>query len=248
MRDGLGMTTGVFLLYRYFVITFIMKICVPVQASTMTGAKKAMSEIIGKADMAEIWLDHIKDLNVRDLLKNKPVPVICVCKKPDEKGLFKGSWSDVANILIEAIKNGAEYIDLPIQGLRTQDSGLSKLAVKYKFKLILSYHNFTKTPSLKFMLKKAKDMKKLGADIVKISVMAKSLEDTVRIIFLAKELQDKKIPHILIAMGRVGVLSRVLTPTLGGEIMFAPLSKGHGSASGQLTVEELRSNWSVLKI
>ena len=120
------------MLYRYFVITFIMKICVPVQASTMTGAKKAMSEIKGKADMAEIWLDHIKDLDIRDLLKNKPAPVICVCKKPDEKGLFKGSWSDVAGILTEAIKNGAEYIDLPIQGLRTQNSELSRLMITEK--------------------------------------------------------------------------------------------------------------------
>jgi 3-dehydroquinate dehydratase type I len=224
-----------------------MKICVPIQVGTQNQAKKAMNEVIGKADMAELWLDHIRNLNVGDLLKNKPIPVICVCKKKEAKGKFKGSWNDVANILIEAIKNGAEYIDLPIQGLRTQDSGLSRLARKHKFKLILSYHDFRKTPSLKFMLKKAEEMKKKGADIVKISVMAKTLADTVQIIFLAKELQDKKIPHILIAMGRVGVLSRVLTPTLGGGIMFAPLSKGKESASGQLTVDELKEAWELIE-
>jgi len=244
------MTAGVIC---YIVITLQryhikkMKICVPVQAGTIAGAKKAMSKIKGKADMAELWLDQIKDLDIGDLLKDKSVPVICVCKKTDEKGKFKGSWNNVADILIDAIKNGAEYIDLPIQGFRIQDSEFSKLARKHKFKLILSYHDFKKTPSIKSMLAKVKEMKSRGADIVKISVMAKSLEDTVRIIFLAKELHDKNIPHILIAMGRVGVLSRVLTPTLGGEIMFAPLFNSGSSASGQLTVKELKKTYDLIK-
>ena len=91
-------------------------------------------------------------------------------------------------------------------------------------------------------------MKKRGADIVKISVMARSLNDTVRVITLAKQLQSEKIPHILIAMGKKGALSRVLTPTLGGTIMFAPLTKSKSSAPGQLTVGELRSAWKLLKI
>jgi len=207
----------------------------------MKEAKKALKNIKNKADMAEIWLDHIKDLNVSDLLKRKSLPVICVCKKPDEKGHFKGTYKDVVDVLIKASKNGADYIDVPYNLIKNY-----KLKIK-NCKVIISYHNFIKTPSTSVLLKKAEEMKKKGADIIKISVMAKSLNDTVRIITLAKHLQSKKIPHILIAMGKKGTLSRVLTPTLGGTIMFAPLTKSKSSASGQLTVKELKEAWTLIE-
>ena len=90
-------------------------------------------------------------------------------------------------------------------------------------------------------------MKKRGADIVKIAVMARSLEDTFTVITLAQLLQAQKIPHILIAMGKKGVLSRILTPVLGGTIMFAPLTSKKATASGQLTVNELKKAWSLIK-
>jgi 3-dehydroquinate dehydratase type I len=97
------------------------------------------------------------------------------------------------------------------------------------------------------MMEIAEKMKKKGADIIKIAVMAKTLNDTFSVIMLAQQLQEKKIPHILIAMGKKGILSRVLTPFLGGTIMFAPLSAKGASASGQLTVKELRKAWGMIK-
>lgn len=227
-----------------------MKICVPIQAKTMKEAKKALNNIKGKADMAEIWLDHIKDLNVSDLLKYKPLPVICVCKKPDEKGHFKGAYREIFETLSSALRNGADFADVPLKicDLGFKISDLKSQFTSHKSQIIISFHDFKKTPSESLLLKKAEEMKKMGADIIKISVMAKSLNDTIRIITLAKILQSKKIPHILIAMGQKGALSRVLTPTLGGTIMFAPLSKSKSSAIGQLTVKELKETWSLLKM
>ena len=93
----------------------------------------------------------------------------------------------------------------------------------------------------------ARDMKKRGADIVKIAVMANILDDTFSIISLAQTLKEEGIAHILIAMGEKGILSRVITPLLGGNIMFAPLTKKGSTASGQLTVKELRKAWGMFK-
>ncbi|MBU1935422.1 type I 3-dehydroquinate dehydratase [Patescibacteria group bacterium] len=217
-------------------------ICIPIQAKSQKQAKIELKKAAKVADMAEIWLDHIRDLDIPDLLKNKPLPVICVCKKANEKGKFKGTSKQLIEVLFEAAKHGADYIDMPFANseLRTPNSEL-------RTKLIISYHNFTKTPSTSVLLKKALEMHKKGADIVKISVMAKSLSDAIRIIALAKQLQSQKIPHILIAMGKKGILSRILTPTLGGTIMFAPLTKAKSSAPGQLSVNELKEAWSLLK-
>lgn len=220
----------------------------------MKEAKKALILAKKHADMAEIWLDHIKDLDIADLLKNKPLPVICVCKKQNENGRFKGSNTEALKILAEASKNGAEYIDIPESIIKKTKNKKKKFPLirgiggsKQKTKIIISFHNFKKTPSLSVMLKKAEEMRKRGVDIVKISVTAKSYADTVQVIALAKHLQSKKIPHIIIAMGKKGALSRILTPTLGGTIMFAPISKTKSSAPGQLTVKELREAWSLIK-
>ena len=215
----------------------------------MKEAKKALVLVKKHADMAEIWLDYIKDLDIADLLKNKPLPVICVCKKPNEKGRFKGTNKELIETLSDSLRYGAEYVDVPlnISDFRFQISDLKSQFTNHKSQIIISYHNFTKTPSLTAMLKKAEEMRKSGADIVKISVTAKSYADTVQVIALAKHLQSKKTPHIIIAMGKKGALSRILTPTLGGTIMFAPVFKTKSSAPGQLTVKELKEAWKLIK-
>jgi len=230
-----------------------MKICTPIKERTQKNVLKRLKELKGKVDLAEIWLDQIKDLDVKTLLKKPYLPVICVCRKPFEKGSFKGTYSQMADLLFNAAKSGAGYIDIPLQGLRTKNSGLSRLIKKksqirnLKSQIIISHHDFKKTPSLSCMLKTAHEMKKRGADIVKIAVMARSLEDTFTVISLAQILQAEKIPHILIAMGKKGILSRVITPFLGGTIMFAPLTVKKATASGQLTVLELKKAWSLIK-
>jgi len=207
-------------------------------------ALKRLSELKDKADLAEVWLDHIKDLDIKELLKKAPLPVLCVYKKPSEKGRFKGTYSQMSELLMLAAKNGAKYVDMPFEGIK-------KLNSIFDFRssiLVISYHDFKKTPSIASLLKKAREMKKRGADIVKIAVTANSMEDTFSVIFLAQILQSEKIPHILISMGRKGILSRVITPFLGGTIMFAPLTKNQASASGQLTVEELKRAWGMIKL
>ncbi len=220
-----------------------MKICIPIQAKAQREALKMLGKIKGQADVAEIWLDHIKDLNISELLKNSPMPVLCVCKKPIDKGLFKGTYNEMVKMLVEAVKYGVEYIDIPF----SIPEKLSKKCVQLPAQVIVSHHDFKKTPSIKKLHQMALDMKKRGADIVKIAVMAKTLNDTFGIISLAQTLKEEGIPHILIAMGKRGTLSRVLTPMLGGTMMFAPLSSKNSSASGQLTVSELRKAWGMFK-
>ncbi len=228
-----------------------MKIAVPVRETSQEKALKAVKRVKGKADLAEIWLDHIKDLDLKALVKNSPLPLICVCKKPIEGGRFKGNYKEARKLLLEAAGYGAKYIDLPLKGIRNQESGIRKHLADSRIlnpdsRLIISYHNFKETPGSSELMNKVKEMIRYGADIVKIAVKANSLDDTLAVILLAQQLQAKKIPHILIAMGKKGVLSRVLTPYLGGEAMFAPLDKKSSSAPGQLTVSELKTAWGLI--
>jgi 3-dehydroquinate dehydratase type I len=229
-----------------------MLICTPVQERTQKAVLERLKKLKGKVDLAEVWLDHIRDLDLEGLIKKSPLPIVCACKKKEDMGMFKCSDLELSEILTTALEYGAAYVDIPYsmpKNLSTKITHSQRSNVKGQMsKIIISYHDFERTPSIKELLKKAREMKERGADIVKISVMAKSMEDTFSVIFLAQILQSENIPHILIAMGQKGILSRIITPFLGGTMMFAPLTKNQSSASGQMTVDELKKVWESLEL
>ncbi len=219
------------------------QICVPILEKRQKAVLKKLKALKGKADLAEIWLDQIEDLDLKTLFKNKPLPILVVCKKEIEKGRFKGSYEAVAEVLIEAAKNGADIVDIPFK----MPEKLSKKIVQKAKKTIISYHNFEKTPSNATLEKTALTMEKRGADISKIAVKGNSLKDVLNLIILAKSLENQGVKHILISMGKQGALSRILTPFLGGTIMFASSSPKEASAPGQMTIKELKKAWALIK-
>ncbi len=221
------------------------KICTPIQLKTQKSVIARLIELNGKTDVAEIWLDHIKDPDVRTLLKNTSIPVLVVCKRADEKGMFKGSFDAMAKQLTDAGINGARYIDIPFKMPRNLSTKIVQKTPEVVH--IISFHNFKKTQSISVLYKKALNMQGIGADIVKIATKANKLSDTINLILLAKMLQEAGIKHIVIGMGKKGMLTRIITPHLGGTMMFAPLSIASSSALGQLTVRELKKAWSLIQ-
>ncbi len=224
-----------------------MKLCVPIQASTQKEVKRRLLEASKQADLAEIWLDRVKDLDLPNLLAKAPLPILCVCKKVDEKGGFTGTREAQAQVLLDAIKYGAKYVDIPLNMPDKLNKKIVQNARKKGVKVIISHHDFKSTPELSKMLKITQKMTQKGANVVKLAVTSKSLQDAIDIICLGKYLQEQKMPHILIGMGQKGRLTRILTPTLGGEMMFATLSKKGQTATGQFTVKQLKKAWSLIK-
>ena len=217
-----------------------MKICIPIQAKTQKEALKKLKEVAKHGDLAEIWLDQIEDLDLEALLKPRPHPIVSVCKRPADKGKFKGTFAELADLLIQGVEFHATYVDIPIQMPEKLSKKVVQKARKRGCKVIISHHDFRKTPDYPKLVKLAEKMQKRGADVIKIATHANSLADTVNIIALAKYAEGQKMRHILIAMGEKGMLSRILTPTLGGEMMFATLGKIGQTAPGQLSVEHVR--------
>ncbi|MBU0706604.1 type I 3-dehydroquinate dehydratase [Patescibacteria group bacterium] len=224
-----------------------MKICIPIQAKTQKEALKMLYKAAKKADLAELWLDFIGDLDLKSLLGKKPLPVVCVCKRPADKGKFRGSFAQLSEILLQAIHFGADYVDIPFRMPKNLNNKIVQQARKKKCKIIISHHDFKATPDYPKLVKLADSIKKRGADVIKIATHANDLQDTINIISLASYVKSLKMPHILISMGQKCILSRILTPTLGGEMMFATLNKKGQTAPGQLSVRELRKAWSLIE-
>ena len=133
-----------------------MKICLPVQESSQQKILEIFKKHADDYDIFELWLDGIKDLDILDLIKNCPKPLLCVCKGDEERGSFEGSEESRINLLIQAAQAGADFIDV---GIHTDKKLIKKLfKSKGKSQVVLSCHNWDKTPKLTSMLSKISEM------------------------------------------------------------------------------------------
>ncbi|MGC1404793.1 MAG: type I 3-dehydroquinate dehydratase, partial [Thermodesulfobacteriota bacterium] len=121
-------------------------------------------------------------------------------------------------------------------------------ACRGQTKLILSYHNFERTPSPKELRKKLDDGYAAGADMVKIVSHAQEMADNLKVLGLIPYAQRKQKEIIAFCMGEKGRMSRVMAPLLGSYWTYASLNKGEESAPGQMTVKELQQMFGILNL
>jgi len=226
-------------------------ICTSIQEEAQGMVIERMKELANhpRVNLAEIWLDRVKDLNIAELLKDKPLPVLCVNKKPIDKGNFRGSDEELVNQLLLAAKFGAEYIAIPnylnrnvYPFVRSTINNL-KESTHRNISLIIEEHNWTDTPDWMSLEVKVLEMIIKGADVVKLALTPHNIEDVERVNLLSGVLLKQMIRHILISRGELGRSTRITTPLQGGEFMFAPTEIKGATAGGQLTVDELDAAW-----
>jgi len=104
-----------------------------------------------------------------------------------------------------------------------------------KTKLLVSWHDFKKTPKSSELKNKIKQMSKFSSN-VKIVSTAKSTYDSTRML----ELYNSKGKNNLIsfAMGDVGKISRILCLYLGSPYTYVSLGKA--VAPGQFSIDEVK--------
>ena len=210
-------------------------ICIPIIANNLEDALHNMAEASMIADIIELRIDYIKDVDLKRLLEKRTKPVI-VTNRPDrEGGKFDGSEEERIALLKLAIRLQADYVDIEhdsIQNIRRDT------VHRVPTKIIVSYHNFCKTPD--DLTDIYKRLSQSGADIVKIVTHANSITDNVRIYRL---LQQSQIPMISFCMGELGIISRILYKRFGSYFTFASLRTGKESAPGQISIHELLNTY-----
>ena len=192
--------------------------------------------------MAEIRLDltGYDDETIKKVFASS-TRCIATCR-PDEMGLDKQY-----EVLKTAMEAGAAYVDIEIEAPKDQQEKLIKVARANNTRIIISYHNYDKTPSIDELLKIVNDCYTMGADVAKVAVQANSQQDTAKVMSLYSA--DK--PVVALAMGEYGKISRLMAPMLGAEFTFASTDEGVGTAPGQITYSkmiEARSFYSKMMI
>ena len=161
-----------------------------------------------------------------------PVDVVATCR-PNEQMTDKERFL----LLCKSISLGAHYVDVGIESGTTFISELKKFALKHDCKLIVSYHNFEKTPSLSELEEIAEKCHAESADIVKIACMVKCELDVLNI----KSLYTQKYSIIALGMGEKGTITRIKACEWGAPFTYAAANIGALTASGQMDYETIRN-------
>jgi len=232
------------------------KICVPVTAIAEDEILREFSALnTADIDLAEFRADYFEFINdrfkVTDLLGkirkiyNKPLLFTLRTKKEGGAShIDDGYYLELNNMIIE--RRLADLIDIEFFSQSGAINYTLDSAEKNQVKTILSYHNFMKTPSVDEITAKVNKMSEYG-DIAKIAVMANTEEDVLTLLSASLKIkQEKKGPFIAIAMGPLGIISRISCELFGSCMTYA--SYKEKSAPGQINYKLTREILKILHV
>ena len=136
-----------------------------------------------------------------------------------------------ARRLTAAILSGADYVDIPSEFPDNSRQWLMNLALNCGTRVILSYHNYVRTEPLPQLLQTAEQLRRSGADIVKIVTTARTAEDAATVLALYEHFARGRL--LAFAMGPEGRDSRFQALKKGAPFLFVAPSRDGATASGQ---------------
>jgi 3-dehydroquinate dehydratase / shikimate dehydrogenase len=203
---------------------------------TVTG--QSMADLLAArdaavADMVELRLDGVRDLDVAGALANCSRPVLATCRPEWEGGQFTGSEEERHRILSQALDHGAQFVDVEwatLHGVHTPTFG--DIVKRAPSRIVLSSHDFDGIP--RDLDARARDMRGYGAAVIKVAVMPQRLGDTLPLLEIGRQGDA-----VVVGMGDSGVPTRLLAARFGSRWSYA----GNGVAPGQIPALRMLSQF-----
>ncbi|WP_392553225.1 type I 3-dehydroquinate dehydratase [Orbus wheelerorum] len=174
-------------------------------------------------------------------------PILFTFRTANEGGVFPASVEFYLDLNKKMITSGfIDFVDIEVFTGDNYVKDIIALAHQNNVLVITSNHDFDKTPSKSDIIYRLRKMQDLGADIPKIAVMPRSIDDVLTLLSATAEMKEKyaKKPLITMSMAGKGAISRVAGETFGSDLTFGAAK--NASAPGQLDVKELRYILNVL--
>lgn len=218
--------------------------CIPIIKTSKREVLETISKNKKFYDYFEVWLDYIEDLDLDfvNLLEKKLTDklILLFRRQKLEKPVMTQALKEE---ILKNLHNSKTLVDFDIESQLADVTFIQKS--KIHLKLLLSYHNYTQTPTDTKLLSILSKMKKYKPEIYKASCFCKTDQDAVRLMKILTHLKNENRKCIILGMGKHGVLTRIAGMTMGNEFSFAPMTRAEASAPGQLTQKELKD---ILKI
>ena len=213
------------------------RICAVVATARAADFRILVRKALRETPTVELRLDWLANDRERhsalDWLKrsvDRQAVFIATCRRRIAGGEFVGNAVEQLFWLMRAKEAGCAWCDLEIETLRElPEKSVAGYAIPSK--VLLSIHNFRRTPKLP---PAAKIPKYGGVEAIKVAAMSESLADSLRLLRLARG--SRQI--VAIPMGEVGLPGRILALRAGSALVYAPIAAA--TAPGQVPLHELR--------
>lgn len=160
------------------------------------------------------------------------VPLIATVRSPEEGG--GGDLDDDQRLRLFAA--ALPYVDvLDIEHRTAIRDRVIDLAHGSRKQVIVSHHDFERTPPVRDLVAIVDESKAAGADIVKLATAAQSFADVERLFGVLLSQRSKRL--VAISLGPYGTVSRVVFPLFGSLLTYGFLHQAN--APGQLSLSEL---------
>lgn len=228
----------------------IPKICVPIVGTTrdeILAAAKSFESV--KKDVVEWrvdWFEGVFDFaqveavmkELRQVLGNTPILfTFRTANEGGEKAIEPAAYAELnkraaATGLIDLVDVEAFTGDEVVRDIieSAHESGVV---------VVVSNHDFEKTPEKDEIVRRLRKMQELGADIPKIAVMPQSRKDVLTLLSATEEMASKYAdrPIITMSMSATGLISRLCGECFGSALTFGAVGKA--SAPGQMNASDL---------
>lgn len=218
------------------------RICVSILPKTIPEALRLIEKAeAAHTDFIEIRLDRLEsclenNLRLADLASYGKTPKIATDRS-------SRSETKQRQMLLSAAKCGFEYVDVELSTPQLKDQ-LRELAA-LGAKPIVSFHKFDGSLSAYELNSVLEREISSGAEVCKIVTTAKQIRDNLTTLNFTST-ASSKTKLVCFCMGELGKVSRLLSPLFGGFFTFASLERGSETASGQMSIREMKSTYALL--
>lgn len=225
------------------------RIFVSLAAPTLAAMEALAIRVSGLPVGYELRLDHLQDFSqlesqLRQMLTRLHFPqTIATCRLAAAGGMLPGTPENQLGILAAAVRAGCQWVDVEIESV--QKAGVARLRELGPANIIVSFHDFQKTPALAPIYRR---MVRLPVQMMKIVTHGRSLKDSLQIRRLLKSHRRQAPKLTAMTMGPSGIPSRLLSLLWGSAITYASPLNHSPVAAGQIPAEVMRSVYRVERL
>jgi 3-dehydroquinate dehydratase-1 len=221
------------------------KTCVTLAESSPAKIRSLLKKSLRRSDYVELRLDFMNPSKVPlalNLVKKDLKRCICTLRPKSEGGKFSGSEKNRISILKLLAEYNPHLLDVEYNTIK-KNKDLRQYLKRSKTDLLVSWHDFKKTPNTTSLKKMAGEMFKFSKNI-KIVTTARSIGDSAKVLSLYKNV-PKNGNLVAFAMGDYGRMSRILCTQIGSPYTYVSLGKP--IAPGQFSLDEVKSIFKMTK-
>jgi 3-dehydroquinate dehydratase I len=195
------------------------------------------------ATYIEIRFDFLSLSDMEQVLKiaeNVREKAVFTLRTYAEGGKFKGDSNDRMMWLEKLSMAKPMLVDIEYNTIRANDN-LANYLKKQEIPILVSWHDFEKTPSKDQLIDMLNKMR-LYSNYIKIVTTALNIIDALRILNLYEYEDNTESKLIAFSMGEAGIISRIMCPIIGkSPFTYAALEEEESIAPGQLTIKQMRN-------